>query len=182
MNSIEKTTELIVPNIKIKFIAKFKKLIIFFKNLITNKKFISIIFFAIYPMLSYIMLETIQGSNILLDIKYIVLNLLFIYSLLLLLYALTNSYKKSIIISNILLYVLSLINYVVTNFRGTPIVPWDILCIGVALNVSSSFKNIPITSGLIIGTSLFTLITSLMHLILLKIYGNQITNTILMVL
>ena len=70
MNSIEKMNQLIVPNTKIKFIAKFKKLIIFLKNLVTNKKFISIIFFAIYPILSYIMIETIQGSNILLDIKY----------------------------------------------------------------------------------------------------------------
>lgn len=160
MNSTEKTNQLIISDTKIKFIAKLKNLIIKLKNLITNRKFITIVFFAIYPILSYIMIETIQGSTILLNIKYIILNLLFIYSLLLLLYFLTSSYKKSIIISNILLYVLSLVNYVVTNFRGTPIVPWDILCIGVALNVSSGFNSIPIKSGLIIGTSIFTLTTA----------------------
>lgn len=147
MKSYQDTKQLIVLDMKQKIIT-----------LITNKKFIAIFLFAISPIFSYIMLETIQGGKILLNIKYIVLNLLFIYSLLLLLYFLTSSYKKSIIISNIILYVLSLANYVVTSFRGTPIVPWDILCIGVALNVSSSFKSIPITSGLIIGTSIFTLL------------------------
>lgn len=161
MSPIKETNQLIIPDTKIKFIAKLKNLILKLKNLITNRKFITITFFAIYPILSYIMMETIQGSNILLEIKYIVLNLLFIYSFLLLLYALTNSYKKSIIISNVILYILSLVNYVVSSFRGTPIVPWDILCIGVALNVSSGFKSIPIKAGLIIGTSIFTLVTSL---------------------
>lgn len=130
-----------------------------FKNFIENKRSVAISLFAISPILSYTMIEIIQGGRILFDWKFVVLNLLFIYSIHLIIYAITSSYKKSIIISNTILYLLSIVNYVVTDFRGSPVVPWDILCIGVALNVSSSFNSITITPGLILGTSFFTFIT-----------------------
>lgn len=137
---------------------KFLKLV---EKFIKNDRNVSIALFSIYPIFSYIMIESIHGSNILLNWKYIVLNLLFIYSIQLILYAITSSYKKSMIISNTILYIVSIVNYVVTDFRGSPIVPWDILCIKVAMNVSSSFNSISITSGIILGTSLYTAMTVL---------------------
>lgn len=137
------------------------KIFNFIKNFLKNSRNVSIVLFSICPIFSYIMVELIQGSGILLDLELVILNLLFLYSIQLIIYAITSSYKKSILISNIILYIVSIINYVVTDFRGSPIVPWDILCIKVALNVSSSFNSITITPGLIIGTSLFIIITIL---------------------
>lgn len=131
------------------------------KNTLSKSRSISILLFSICPILSYIMIELISGSKVLIEWRLIFLNLLFIYSVQLIIYAITSSYKKSILISNTVLYIVTIINYVVTDFRGSPIVPWDILCIKVALNVSSSFNSITITPGLIIGTSLFVAITIL---------------------
>lgn len=95
--------------------------------------FLSILF-------SYIVIELFNQNSLFdLYIKRLLFNFIVIIILHLFIYALSNSFKLTIILTNSLLFVLGIANYIVSCFRGTPLVPWDILSIKTAAYVADSY-------------------------------------------
>lgn len=96
--------------------------------------------FLISILFSYIIVELLNSGNIFtIRPKLIFLNLMFIFILHLIMFVITNNLKWTIILSNIAIYLVAVINYFVTRFRGTPLVPWDILSAKTAATVASTY-------------------------------------------
>ena len=101
---------------------------------------ISIIATIASIVFSYIIIELLNKNNLFdLYIRRLIFNFIVIISLHLFIYALCNRINLSIIITNSLVFILGVVNYVVVCFRGTPLVPWDILSIKTAAYVASSY-------------------------------------------
>lgn len=95
--------------------------------------FLSIIF-------SYVIIELFNQNNIFaLNGKRFLFNFIIIIFLHLFIYALSNNFKLTICITNIFILILGIANYTVSCFRGTPLVPWDILSIKTAAYVADSY-------------------------------------------
>lgn len=108
-----------------------------------NNKFLklfSIISFSLCMFLSYLMIEFLNSNSIFnVTFKRFLFNLLIIVFLNLFIYSLCNKINVTIIVSNIVLFTLGVSNYVVFCFRGTPLVPWDILSINTAATVAFTY-------------------------------------------
>ena len=70
----------------------------------------------------------------------LVLNLLFFYVLYGLLTALTGSVRMGFRLATLVPMLFGLTNYVVVSFRGSPIVPWDLLSFGTAASVADNYE------------------------------------------
>ena len=91
-------------------------------------------------LFSYIIIELLNQNNLFhLYIKRLIFNFMIIIFLHLLIYALCNKLNTTIILTNSLIFILGTVNYTVTCFRGTPLVPWDILSIKTATYVASNY-------------------------------------------
>lgn len=118
-------------------------------------KVIPIFFLFLAPLLSMIMLECLEGifvfdyQNRTFWANYIVYFVLY-----LLVYALSGSLRLPLILLNPILFVFGIANYFVNSFRGSPIVPFDLLTVGTGLNVSSNYTY-HVTYHMIIGLLLF---------------------------
>lgn len=103
------------------------------------------IMFSIFSLIasivfSYIIIELLNKNDLFdLYIRRLTFNFIVIIFLHLFIYSLCNRTNLTIIILNSLIFVLGLVNYVVVCFRGTPLVPWDILSIKTAAYVASSY-------------------------------------------
>lgn len=121
------TVTCVIYSLDLNFSKKKSKIITF------TLSFLSMIF-------SYIIIELFNQNNIFtLDVKRFLFNFIVIIFLYLFIYALSNSFKSTIILVNLFLLVLGVANYTVTCFRGTPLVPWDILSIKTAAYVADSY-------------------------------------------
>lgn len=70
----------------------------------------------------------------------LVLNLLFFYVLYGLLTALTGSVRMGFRFATLVPMLFGLTNYFVVSFRGSPIVPWDLLSFGTAASVADNYE------------------------------------------
>ena len=70
----------------------------------------------------------------------LVLNLLFFYVLYGLLMALTGSVRMGFRLATLVPMLFGLTNYFVVSFRGSPIVPWDLLSFGTAASVADNYE------------------------------------------
>lgn len=70
----------------------------------------------------------------------LVLNLLFFYVLYGLLTALTGSVRMGFRLATLVPMLFGLANYFVVSFRGSPIVPWDLLSFGTAASVADNYE------------------------------------------
>lgn len=70
----------------------------------------------------------------------LVLNLLFFYVLYGLLTALTGSVRMGFRLATLVPMLFGLTNYFVVSFRGSPIVPWDLLSFGTAASVADNYE------------------------------------------
>jgi len=75
----------------------------------------------------------------------------------LVLFALTNRIRVSMIAANTVLYVLALINYFKLQFRGEPIQPWDFFSAGTAMNVAGNY-TFSLSAILLVSLSAFILL------------------------
>lgn len=69
----------------------------------------------------------------------LVLNLLFFYLLYGLLIALCGSVRTGVLVATLVPLFAGLVNYFVVDFRGTPVVPWDLLSLGTAVSVADNY-------------------------------------------
>lgn len=123
--------------------------------------FITVISLIVSFLFSYIIIELLNQNNLFnLYTKRLLFNFIVIITLHLFIYALCNKINLTIILSNSLIFVLGISNYVVTCFRGTPLVPWDILSIKTAAYVASTY-TFEFNHYLLLALCLFTFIISI---------------------
>lgn len=122
---------------------------------------VTIISFIISILFSYIIIELLNQNNLFsLYSKRLIFNFIVIIFLHLFIYAISNKLSLSIILSNLMIFILGIVNYTVTCFRGTPLVPWDILSIKTAAYVATSY-TFNFSYYFLLATSLFSLIISI---------------------
>ena len=128
----------------------------FLEKLYENRKkvFTNILLLIIIPILIYLYGQLLCNGKIIFESSRMLFNFLLIYFVIGIFYSLTGKLKPACILSNIFVFVIGLINYTITMFRGTPLVPWDIFSINVALTVLPTF-TFKFTTELIIAIILF---------------------------
>ena len=109
------------------------------------------------------------------------LNFILVYFVIAFFYCLTGRTKPAILITMILTFILGFINHFITAFRGTPLVPWDIFSINVALSVLPTFK-FTITKKLFFGILFFIFGIVLLSQIQFKTYNIKKINIICRIL
>ena len=83
------------------------------------------------------------------------------------LFAFSNSLKFSIATTGIFFLGFSIINYFVAAYRGTPILPWDIIAYKTALNVAKSYSFKP-TVNIVVASILMAVFLILVFKLLPK--------------
>lgn len=136
------------------FLKNFKsKLVDFFKKVdkqIYKKTFILIFI----PILIYLYSQLFCNGKLFFEPERMLLNFLFIYFIIGFFYCIIGKIKISLYLSMILTFILGVINHFITAFRGTPLVPWDIFSLNVALTVLPTFK-FSLTKKAVLGIILF---------------------------
>ncbi len=108
----------------------------------------------IIPILIYLYCQMFCNGKLIFEKPRMVLNFLFIYFIIGFFYCICGKIKISLYVTSLLLFAVGIVNHFITAFRGTPLVPWDIFSLNVALTVLPTFK-FTITSKLVIGIILF---------------------------
>jgi hypothetical protein len=105
----------------------------------------------------FFIVESLNDNSALHKIKQAYpLNFVFYLLLYLIVFAIFNNVKVTLITVNTVIYVLAVINHFKLMFRGEPLQPWDIFAVKTAMNVSSSY-NLSL-SILLIMTFLYFLV------------------------
>ena len=111
----------------------------------------------ITPAAMFFIVESLNDNSALTKIKQAYpLNFVFYLLLYLIVFAIFNNVRISLITVNTVIYVLAVVNHFKLMFRGEPLQPWDIFAVKTAMNVSSSY-NLSL-SILLIMTFLYFLV------------------------
>ncbi len=100
---------------------------------------ISAILCVLLPAAAFFALENYTHVISDLEVPIIVLNLLFFYFLYGFLTFLSGSVRLGYVLATLVPMLFGLTNYFVVSFRGSPIVPWDLLSIGTAASVAGNY-------------------------------------------
>ena len=102
-------------------------------------KIISVILYLALPFCALYALE--NYTHVISDLSpmILVLNLLFFYLLYGFAAFLSGSVRRGFQIATLVPMLFGLTNYFVVNFRGSPIVPWDLLSLGTAVSVADNY-------------------------------------------
>ncbi len=119
----------------------------------TIKKIITLI---VVPLLIYIYSEFFSNGKFIFEYRRMILNFLLIYLIIGFIYVITGKIKISLYVTTILTFIVGFVNHFLTAFRGTPLVPWDIFSLNVALTVLPTF-TFHISFKLILGIIFFLL-------------------------
>lgn len=106
---------------------------------ITNK-YLKIILVALAPAINYIIFECTTGNLLTINGVFLVLNVMFFYLFYVIVFALSNRLRFTILFLNIITYIIALAEYFVVLFRGRPIMIWDVLAIGTAATVAGNYE------------------------------------------
>ncbi|MDD6326805.1 MAG: LTA synthase family protein [Lachnospiraceae bacterium] len=103
-------------------------------------KILSAVLYLLLPLAVVCALE--NYTHVITDLAplILVLNLLFFYVLYGLLAALTGSVSMGFKLATLVPMLFGLTNYFVVSFRGSPIVPWDLLSLGTAASVADNYE------------------------------------------
>ena len=136
--------------------------------------YIAVVSFIVSIFFSYLIIELLNQNRLFtIYTKRLIFNFIVIILLHIFIYALTNKINLSIILSNTIIFILGIVNYTVTCFRGTPLVPWDILSLKTAAYVASSY-TFNFNHFFLLATSLFFLILSIGFKVKYKIKRKKI--------
>lgn len=96
------------------------------------------------PVVTITMTEALNGVFVY-DMTYIGfgINYLLVLLLMALVFAVSGSFRLSVLIVNPLLYVLALISHYLELYRGTPLLPADVVTIGVADTILNEYSYLP---------------------------------------
>lgn len=110
----------------------------------------------IVPILIFLYAQMFCNGKLFFKPKRMLLNFLFIYFIIGFFYCICGKIKISLFLTSFIIFFVGIVNHFITTFRGTPLVPWDIFSLNVALTVLPTFK-FTVTPKLIIGIILFIL-------------------------
>lgn len=102
------------------------------------------------PILIYLYCQFFCNGKLIFEPKRMLLNFMFIYFIIGFFYCFVGKIKVSYYLTVILTGVIGIINHFITAFRGTPLVPWDIFSLNVALTVLPTF-TFTVTKQLVYG-------------------------------
>ena len=106
------------------------------------------------PILIYLYCQAFCNGKLIFEPKRMLLNFMFIYFLITFFYSFAGKLKVGLVITSVLTGIIGIINHFITAFRGTPLVPWDLFSLNVALTVLPTFK-FTVTKQAVIGFILF---------------------------
>lgn len=120
---------------------------------------------VISPLAMFFIVEALNDNSAMQKITpAYFLNYLAYILIYLILFAVTNQLRVSVIVSNTVLYILAVINYFKLLFRGEPLQPWDLFSAGTAMNVAENY-TFYISSILMITILSFLLLNiSMLHI------------------
>lgn len=98
-----------------------------------------ILLLILMPAVSYGLFEYVTGNLTQISRRMAVLNMLWIFVMYLIVFALSGSSRITVFSVSVFLWVLSLAETFVVSFRGTPIMLWDVLALGTALTVAENY-------------------------------------------
>lgn len=155
---------------KLKTFCKSVKLDKVFNKLkkIDKEIYIKTFILILIPILIYLYCQFFCNGKLIFEPKRMLLNFMFIYFIIGFFYCFVGKVKISYYLTIILTGVLGIINHFITAFRGTPLVPWDIFSLNVALTVLPTFK-FTVTKQFIFGVII--LIASLIILSKVKFHS-----------
>lgn len=189
LSSFCKVTKLDKVPIKLKSFAKFLKLDKLLNKLITVCKFFKldklvnklkkvdkeiykkIFILILIPILIYLYCQFFCNGKLIFEPKRMLLNFMFIYFIIGFFYSFIGKVKISLIITSVVTGIVGIINHFITAFRGTPLVPWDLFSLNVALTVLPTFK-FTVTKQAVLGFILFILTLIILIKVKLKSFKN----------
>ena len=189
LSSFCKVTKLDKVPSKLKSFAKFLKLDKLLNKLITVCKFFKldklvnklkkvdkeiykkIFILILIPILIYLYCQFFCNGKLIFEPKRMLLNFMFIYFIIGFFYSFIGKVKISLIITSIVTGIVGIINHFITAFRGTPLVPWDLFSLNVALTVLPTFK-FTVTKQAVLGFILFILTLIILIKVKLKSFKN----------
>lgn len=124
----------------IEFLKKFFNFILNKLKKVDKSTYFKILALIIYPLLIYIYSQLFCNGKMIFEKPRMILNFIFIYFIIGFFYCIIGKIKISLYVSMTLIFIVGVINHFITAFRGTPLVPWDIFSINVALTVLPTFK------------------------------------------
>ena len=190
LSSFCKVTKLDKVPGKLKSFAKFLKLDKLLNKLITVCKFFKldklvnklkkvdkeiykkIFILILIPILIYLYCQFFCNGKLIFEPKRMLLNFMFIYFIIGFFYSFIGKVKISLIITSIVTGIIGIINHFITAFRGTPLVPWDLFSLNVALTVLPTFK-FTVTKQAVLGFILFILTLIILIKVKLKSFKNS---------
>lgn len=128
------------------------------KNELFNKIW-HFVFFLISPIITMTMTECLNNIFIY-DMTYLgfFANYMVILLFLFVVFAISGSFRISMLVANTVCYGFALAHCYIVQFRGTPFIPMDFLSITTGLNVANTYDYTP-TYTIIIGTLIFIFLT-----------------------
>ncbi len=128
------------------------------KNDLFNKIW-HFVFFILSPIVTMTMTECLNNIFIY-NMTYLgfLANYIVILLLQFLFFAISGSFRISLLVTNAICYGFALAHCYVVQFRGTPFIPMDFFAITTAANVANTYNYTP-THTIIIGTLIFAFLT-----------------------
>lgn len=123
------------------------------------------------PILIYLYCQYFCNGKIFFEPKRMLLNFMFIYFLITFFYSFAGKLKFGLVVTALLTGIIGIINHFITAFRGTPLVPWDLFSLNVALTVLPTFK-FTVTKQAVIGFILFVITLIILAKVKLQSFAN----------
>ena len=152
-----------------KFI-KLDKLFTKLKN-VDKEIYKKIFILILVPILIYLYCQFFCNGKLIFEPKRMLLNFMFIYFLITFFYSFAGKIKFGLVITAILTGLIGIINHFITAFRGTPLVPWDLFSLNVALTVLPTFK-FTVTKQAVLGFILFVITLIILAKVKLQTFAN----------
>ena len=111
-----------------------------FFSKVDKQIYIKTFILILIPILVYLYSQLFCNGKLFFEPGRMLLNFMFIYFIIGFFYCVIGKIKVSLYLSMLLTFILGIINHFITAFRGTPLVPWDIFSVNVALTVLPTFK------------------------------------------
>lgn len=111
-----------------------------FLGKVDKQIYIKIFILILIPLLVFLYSQMFCNGKLFFEPGRMLLNFMFIYFIIGFFYCIIGKIKVSLYLSMLLTFILGIINHFITTFRGTPLVPWDIFSVNVALTVLPTFR------------------------------------------
>ena len=125
----------------------------------------------IVPILIFLYAQMFCNGKILFEPGRMLLNFIFLYFIIGFFYCICGKIKISLYTTSFLVLIVGIVNHFITAFRGTPLVPWDIFSLNVALTVLPTFK-FTVTDKFIKGIILFIITFIILRLVKFDSFKN----------